>query len=148
MRRRREDGAAAVEFAIVAPLLFMLVFGIIQFGIFFAQDLAISNGARQGARAGAVPNTGECQDIWAEVEQGSSTIALDATGDVDILVRMATDVPGTDLCTNSLVKPCAGQPSGSTLVVETVTNARLMLPFVDRYDITLNREGSYRCEYA
>lgn len=57
MRRaeaRDERGAAAVEFALVAPLLFMLVFAIIDFGFGFHAWDATQNAAREGARAGAV----------------------------------------------------------------------------------------------
>ena len=38
-RRRSDDGASAVEFALVLPILLFLVFGIISFGTFFAQHL-------------------------------------------------------------------------------------------------------------
>ncbi|HEY7401564.1 MAG TPA: TadE/TadG family type IV pilus assembly protein [Actinomycetota bacterium] len=56
--RSREEGAAAVEFAIVASLLFLLVFGIIDFGFGFHAWDASSNGAREGARLAAVnPDT-------------------------------------------------------------------------------------------
>ncbi|MGZ6544634.1 MAG: TadE/TadG family type IV pilus assembly protein [Actinomycetota bacterium] len=55
---RREDGAAAVEFAIVASLFFMLVFGIIDFGFAFHSWNNAANAAREGARLAAVdPNT-------------------------------------------------------------------------------------------
>ena len=53
-RLRRDDGAAAVEFALVAPLLFLLVFGIIDFGFGFHAWDASHNAAREGARTGAV----------------------------------------------------------------------------------------------
>ena len=57
-RVTREDGAAAVEFAIVASLLLLLVFGIIDFGFGFHAWDASSNGAREGARLAAVnPST-------------------------------------------------------------------------------------------
>ena len=46
LMRRREDGAAALEFALLAPVLFMLLFGIIVFGFLLAQDLALGNSAR------------------------------------------------------------------------------------------------------
>ena len=49
----REDGAAAVEFAIVATLFFMLVFGIIDFGFAFHSWNNAANAAREGARKGA-----------------------------------------------------------------------------------------------
>jgi Flp pilus assembly protein TadG len=53
MRIRREDGASAVEFALVAPLLFMLVFGITGFGLAFLQVQSIRTAVREGGRAGA-----------------------------------------------------------------------------------------------
>jgi Flp pilus assembly protein TadG len=53
-RIRGEDGAAAVEFAIVATLFFMLVFGIIDFGFAFHSWNNAANAAREGARKAAV----------------------------------------------------------------------------------------------
>jgi len=51
MRVRREDeGASAVEFAIVAIVLIMLLTGIVQFGYTFFQYLEIVHAAREGAR--------------------------------------------------------------------------------------------------
>lgn len=52
--RDRERGAAAVEFALVAPLLLLLVFGIITYGYMLSFRQAISQGAAEGARAAAV----------------------------------------------------------------------------------------------
>ena len=48
--RRREDGAAAVEFALVLPILVLLVFGIIEFGMTFRDTLTIASTTRSGAR--------------------------------------------------------------------------------------------------
>ncbi len=52
-RRHDEDGAAAIEFAIVASLLFMLVFGIIDFGFGFHTWNGTAHAAREGARYAA-----------------------------------------------------------------------------------------------
>lgn len=49
-----ERAAAMVEFAIVAPLLFVLIFGIIDFGRVFFLYNNLTNAAREGARLGAV----------------------------------------------------------------------------------------------
>jgi Flp pilus assembly protein TadG len=51
---RSEKGQAMVEFALVAPLLLVLVFGIIQFGIAYNNALTLSNAVRAGARAAIV----------------------------------------------------------------------------------------------
>lgn len=53
-RPRGADGAAAVEFALVAPLLILLVFGILSYGYLLSFRQAMSQGAAEGARAGAV----------------------------------------------------------------------------------------------
>jgi Flp pilus assembly protein TadG len=49
-----QKGIAAVEFAIVAPLLFLVLFGIISYGIMLYNQALITNAARTGARAGIV----------------------------------------------------------------------------------------------
>ncbi len=51
---RREGGAAAVEFALVTPLLLTLLFGIIDYGIWFADSIAVRQGVREAARSGVV----------------------------------------------------------------------------------------------
>ena len=52
----REAGNAIIEFAIVAPLLLLLVFGIIEFGLTLNHDVDLTNGVREGARQGVVAN--------------------------------------------------------------------------------------------
>lgn len=48
--KRSDEGASAVEFAIVAIVLIMLLTGIVQFGYTFFQYLEIVHAAREGAR--------------------------------------------------------------------------------------------------
>ena len=54
--RSSERGASAVEFALVMPLLFTLLFGIITTGLVFSDHLSATNAAREGARYGAAAN--------------------------------------------------------------------------------------------
>ena len=55
MRRRTNDrGANLVEFALIAPLLIMLVLGIIDFGWILSQHQDVRHGAREAARLAAV----------------------------------------------------------------------------------------------
>lgn len=53
-KRDRERGANLVEFALLAPLLILLLLGIIEFGWLFSQNNDVKHGAREGARAAAV----------------------------------------------------------------------------------------------
>ena len=52
--KRSEEGQAMVEFALVAPMLFLILFGIIQFGIAFMHSVALTDAVRAGARKAAV----------------------------------------------------------------------------------------------
>lgn len=53
-RRRRDDGAALVEFALVAMPLFLVLFATIEFGWAFFQLNDVRHGAREGIRLVAV----------------------------------------------------------------------------------------------
>lgn len=62
MRRceERDRGAAAVEFALVVPVLVLLVFGIIDYGLFLSDNLAVKQGIREGAREAVVSDRTAC----------------------------------------------------------------------------------------
>jgi Flp pilus assembly protein TadG len=52
-----EDGAAAVEFALIVGVLAMLLFGMLQFGVAFFELQNLRAGTREGARVGATRGT-------------------------------------------------------------------------------------------
>lgn len=51
---KSEKGASVVEFAIILPILVMLVFGIFEFGVAYSKYIALTHAAREGARLAAV----------------------------------------------------------------------------------------------
>lgn len=55
-RARTQDGAAAVEFALVSVLLFPFLLGIIDYGLWFNDSLNTRQGVREAARLGVVKN--------------------------------------------------------------------------------------------
>ncbi len=50
MCRKNRKGAAAVEFALIAPVFFLLVFGMIEFGRMIMVQQIVTNASREGAR--------------------------------------------------------------------------------------------------
>ena len=56
MKRRNQRGVAMIEFAIVATVLFILLFAIIEFSIILFDKAVITNASREGARRGIVYN--------------------------------------------------------------------------------------------
>jgi Flp pilus assembly protein TadG len=53
LRGHRDEGASALEFALILPLLIVLVFGVLYGGIVLNDQLSVTQAAREGARFGA-----------------------------------------------------------------------------------------------
>jgi Flp pilus assembly protein TadG len=70
-RGRRDRGASIVEFAIIMPLLFALVLGIIDFGNVYNDVIAQRQGAREGARQAVTGNVGSTTSC--EIAAGTNT---------------------------------------------------------------------------
>ena len=77
---RRDGGASLVEFALALPVLALLLFGIIDFGWAFSQNVDLRNAAREGGRL-AVVNFGASSDpdarreeIIAEIQERSTDL--------------------------------------------------------------------------
>jgi Flp pilus assembly protein TadG len=55
--RARERGAAAVEFALVLPILVIILLGIVDFGLEINSQAIVANAAREGARVASLGGT-------------------------------------------------------------------------------------------
>ena len=77
---RKRRGAAAVEFAIVAPLFFLLVFGMIEFGRMVMVQQILTNASREGARK-AVLDGSTTTDVTDTVitHMGDAQITIDTS---------------------------------------------------------------------
>lgn len=51
---RGERGTALVEFALILTLFFLLIFGMIEFGVDYNNYISVRNGSREAARMGVV----------------------------------------------------------------------------------------------
>lgn len=73
----RERGASLVEMAIVVPLLLLLLFGIIEFGVMFRHRLTVANATQAAGRVGSALGTDENTDyeILNALSQGLDTLA-------------------------------------------------------------------------
>lgn len=102
--RSREDGAAAVELALVLPLLLLLVFGIIDFGRLFNAQITLSAAAREGAR-------------WAALSQPG------------VPARVAAAAPGLTPAPSTSFTACApGAPVGANATVVATSTVPLITP--------------------
>ena len=142
-RRSEQDGAAAVEFALVLPILVLILFGIINFGVIFAQNLALGNGARQAARFGVVEGR-TCDDIVAEARNNSDSIAMNGD-DVAVTVRRGAGFS----CTGGGSIPCEDSAANDSVRVELTITSNVLVPFPPMPEtIDLEGEGEFRCEFS
>ena len=102
MNIKGQRGGSAVEFAIVLPILLVLLFGIIEFSILFYDKAVITNASREGARAGIVfaPTPLDDGGITAVVNSycASNLITFgSATGATTTVSRGGSGSPGDPL---------------------------------------------------
>ena len=58
LRDRRERGQSLVEFSLVVPVLTLILFGTLEFGLAFNHDLTVEYATREGARTGSALGNG------------------------------------------------------------------------------------------
>ena len=76
-KRPRERGAAAVEFALVLPLLFLVIAGIVDFGRALYTEVILTNAAREGVRAAVMADTSQTQSqVLANVQSRARVAAV------------------------------------------------------------------------
>jgi Flp pilus assembly protein TadG len=83
-----ERGAAAVEFAILLPLLLMLVLGTIEFGRAYNAQITLTNAARDGVRVMAIGND----------PAGAKTAAKNAAASVSSTIPTSDITLSTNAC--------------------------------------------------
>ena len=89
--QKREKGATLIEFALVLPLLLMLLFGIVEFGWLFSVNLDVKHGAREGARIAAVNEFTGVGDVCARMDIAAMP------GQTRVAVTRSANTIGSDI---------------------------------------------------
>ncbi len=98
-RRAGDRGASLVEFALLAPFLILLLFGIIEFGWLLGEFNDVRHGAREGARVAAVnagdnsflhATTCDAMDLTTNISVRFTDGATGSIGDVGTVTVQAT----------------------------------------------------------
>lgn len=129
-------GAAAVEMALIAPVLFALVFGMIDFGYAINRDTLVNNASREGAREGSLnPN----QAAITQVVRAAAPTLTPADVSVTVTCRKASGAACT-IGTNSA--------SGDVVVVKVTYPHKWLTPVgrVFGNQVTLTRTAEMRIE--
>lgn len=132
-----ERGAAAVEFAIVAALLFMLIFGIINFGLLWSQKNVYVGAAREGARYAAVKCGGTCgpTSVRDRTVAAAAGYPINAAGIVVDVEPYGSPDTG-----------CTPSTSGRQVKVSWTQPMQVNLPLLPRVNLDVPIEAVFRCE--
>lgn len=122
-----------MEFALIASLLIVLVFGIIEFGRAYSQYEVYLNAAREGARKGAV--RAEQSDIRDAVVNSAAGYPVDRNA-ISITVDKA----------NAGDPPCSDDSVGDDVKVSWDQEFSVQIPFLPDFSPTVNIRGVFRCE--
>jgi Flp pilus assembly protein TadG len=90
---RDQKGQSLTEFALVLPLLMLILLAILQFGVLFRDYLAVTDAVRTGARKAAVSRTAPSPEDACKGAVGKAAADLDAA---DQLVVTCTAPTGWD----------------------------------------------------
>ena len=139
---RRARGQALVEFALVAPLFFLLLFGIIEAGRFIFYYEMLNNATREGARYAIV--NGANSLTCPTGPPAPSTTSCDPAGTqvVDRVRGAAIGMlPSAITVTPSWHDP-ANNGRGSTITVNASFTYSSLVPLVPLPPITVEAESS------
>jgi Flp pilus assembly protein TadG len=121
---RNERGAAAVEFALIASILFMFIFGIIEFGRIFSELEVMNSAAREGARVAAVRGT--ASEVSSAVQAAAAPYEVDGS-------------PAAD-------KVCSDTTSGQPVTVSWDQNLEISVGLLPTFNEDVEIKGVFRCE--
>ena len=120
-----EKGASAVEFALILPILMLLILGIIQFGFIFFHYISITHAAREGAR-------------WAALGEDNASVRAKVKNSAPGLVLNDSDI--------------SINPVGESVTVRVQYGSPIIAPFigdvmgVSGTDIELSNAATQRIE--
>ena len=122
---KSEKGASAVEFAIILPILVILIFGIFEFAIAFNNYITITHAAREGARRAAVDLLNP--DLKEYIKEMAFPLVLN---DWDIVIEVESDPPSI----------------GDPVSVEITYNFGISIPLVGSWEVPLKNKAIMRLE--
>jgi hypothetical protein len=122
MKFKSQAGASVIEFAVILPLLVVLVFGIIEFGMLLYNQQVITNASREGARAGIVAQNPRLLDYGPDPPGSIDSIVQKYCLNHLVTFGVVNSPPSTTLFGYS-----ANAPFGQDLTVKLTYNYEFLV---------------------
>lgn len=120
-RRVNESGAALVEMAIVLPLLILLIFGIVEYGLLFKEKMTIASATASAARTGATMGSRDAADMRIlEALEAGLFDQVDSSVLISVEIFKANETTGAKVAGSvntylfTPILPCKWTPCPST----------------------------------
>lgn len=123
---RNDRGAAAVEFALLLPLLVALVMGVAEFGRAYHTQTVLSAAARDGVRVMALQN--DPADARAMAKASAAPLVTLMDGDIGVTPTS-----------------CATTTGVAETATVTITQELNLMLFPEQFTVTLTGQGTMRC---
>ena len=140
--RRRSRAQAMVEFALVAPMFFLLLFGIIEAGRFIFYYETLNNATREGARYAIVNGANTLGCPSGPPAPGSTPCDVPGENVKQRVRQSAVGVGGTITVTPTWGGTPPNNGRGSTVTVVATATYRTLVPLVPLPPITVTAESS------
>jgi Flp pilus assembly protein TadG len=137
-RLRREEGTALVEFALVLPLLLLIVMGILYFGRYenYANDeIQLASSAARWASVNVNPGSGSSLTLQQYVAKQASPELANGSGDVGAIKVYIYYPSGSTGAVNQSVRAC-------------VTNTLNFIPILGLTSSTMVQTATMNVEQA
>ena len=121
---RKQGAQSLVEFALIMPMFFILIFGVIDFGMGLRAYITVSQATREGARYGIVGNTGGGNGSC--ISPPANTVRAKVCNTMDGLNLRSTDIV------------TVSYPAGNTPGQSVRVNARYNYDFITPLDSFVN----------
>lgn len=113
MRKLNERGAVAAEFALLLPVLFTILFGIIEFGMIMYGREVVTNASREGARAGIIQR-----------------IPPLTAGEIITVATNYLTGTGINPAQVTITVPASGGTTGTPVTVSATYNYPWLIPYI------------------
>ncbi|MDA8394020.1 MAG: pilus assembly protein [Candidatus Dormibacteraeota bacterium] len=125
--RHASIGQSAVEFALVAPLLFLLLFGIVDFGRAMFYQNEVTNAAREGARI-AILASNPCNTVYGNPAGNCTSDATPAGPSVCSAIEGSATLISNWSCSERGVLPTSPRPGWAYVEVDQAPSPSATCP--------------------
>jgi Flp pilus assembly protein TadG len=128
-------GQTIMEFPVIVPLFFLLLFGVIDFGRLFFVQMSLQNAIRQAGRFAVTGN-----HLPDPKKPGQNLSRVDSIIKTAQQAAMGLDVTNVQVTSSKGGTGNAGGP-GDTVTISLTTNMKLITPIISRF---FGPKGTYK----